>query len=167
MRIAKIALAAAAIAASTAMPASADPTFETGVNTGDAGFVSVTLNTGLAASRSADSPDQGVLDAKCSYEQINTPNSGYATLVIAGYAAASPQGTNRAVATSLKCVIKNYYTGATVYEGTAANESTAAINVPTPPTVQSAAWIVCTETKALYANGAFVTTERLHCINPF
>lgn len=167
MRIAKIALVAAAIAVSTAMPASADPTFETGFNTGDAGVVSVTLNTGLAASRSADSPDQGLLDAKCEYEQVNTPNTGNATLVIAGHAAASMNGANRPVATQLRCLVKNFYTGEVAYDVTAANESVVAINTPVPPAVRSAAWIVCTETKALYSNGVYVTTERLHCINPF
>jgi hypothetical protein len=167
MRIAKIALAAAALAAATAVPAYADPTFETGVNTGDAGVISLTLNSGVGTARSADSPDQGLLDAKCEYEQVNTPNSGYATLVIAGHAAASFNGTHRPVATSLRCVVKNYYTGETVYDQRQANESLVTVNVPVPPTVQSAAWVVCAETYALYDNGVYVQTERLHCINPF
>lgn len=165
MRIAKIALAAAALATVAAgSPAQADPTYETGFNTGDAGLIQVAVNSGLTGDRTGG-PTDGLLGAQCTYEQVNTPNNGVTALVIAGTASAGMRGAERPTSTDLRCMIVNHYTGEVVYNEIEGNEGPVALNAWVEVTTSSA-WRVCTEVHAHYSDGAFITTDRLRCIYP-
>jgi len=165
MRTAKLVLAAAALAtAALGAPASADPTFETGVNTGDTGIIQVAVNSGLGGSRTGG-PADGVLGAECTFQQVNSPNNGVTALVIAGHGVAGLRGSERPVSTDMHCMIINYYSGDVVFDQTEGGESAVAINAGVVVT-SSSAWTVCTEVRAHYSDGAFLTTDRLRCIYP-
>lgn len=168
MRTAKIAVAAFAAVAAVAMPAHADHTVVTGFNNGDIGFISLTTASAGGA-RSTD-PLAPLLDAKCEFHQVTRPSSNDAQLVVVGHAGAAPKSDGtRAVATQVRCVLKNYFTGATVVDHTQANEGSVAAWAPPYLKLNTLAtsYGVCAEAKALYADGSYVTTDPLSCIVPF
>lgn len=167
MRTVKIAFAVAATMAAVAMPAHADHTVVTGYNNGDVGVISLTASAGGGA-RSTN-PLAAVLDAKCEFHQVTRPSSNDTQLVVVGHAVAAPNGTNRAVSTQVRCVLRNYFTGATVVNHTQANEGSVAVWAPPHITLNTPAtsYTVCAEARAHFFDGSFVTTDPLSCITPF
>lgn len=165
MRMTKLALSAIALVVAAGLPASADPTYATGYNNGDAGVITLAVNAGVTSSAdSTNNPVEGLLNATCEYHQITRPSSNDVVLVVQGHAVAAPRNGHRAVAVTVTCVLKNLFTGSTVYNGTFANEGMAAVWVPQTQGGLATSYRVCAESRALYADGSYVVTDQMHCI---
>lgn len=159
------AVAATALLAGTGPASASTPYTQVGLNTGDDGFISLTFNSPAGATRRASG---GPVGSACEFHQQNKPGSNQAVLVVEGHAHASPNGVIRPVSTGVRCVLKNYFTGAVVVDYQEATES--ANSVWLQPQVKelslATSYVVCSSTTVHWSDNSVTTNATLACQLP-
>jgi hypothetical protein len=127
MQVRTMAAAAMLFAAAGMLPAAAEPDTHEGYNTGDDGIVAMVYN----AITATDTPNpNGSVEAHCEYHQQTFPNSNDVILVVEGHAHVLPHGTNRAVSTSVRCLLRNIFNNDVAFDGRGAIEGSNGLWVP-------------------------------------
>lgn len=103
------------------------------------------------------------VDGRCEFASLAHPNSNATTTTVVGRATATHH--DPAVATGVRCVLKNAFSGAVLYDGTQVSPGPVAVLADTAAH-PAAAITVCASALALWGDGHSTQTA-LVCTPPF